>query len=506
MHNVFKIGSVALALLLISVQIFHIFNFPLWTDDAFFGIVAKNLAQGNGYAASVFEKNFPFLFGITSGPVIILPTAFLIKIFGNQYWVLGASIMLITWFLLIMIFLLAQKITEEKKWIFAFLSLLLALVFSINRENYGIYGTDHFSLWYLLLGEIPAALTAILGALLLFSANLDLKKILIAVAVLGLSILCKTSAAIACAVILFSFALKILLQKELKFSGKFLLIALAGLVFLVPYFLFELVKIFALGLPAYLEMQQQNGQFYKNIAFVDFSYSFPAGKIAHLFEISGFSILVLMVLLPYFMWLAIKSKSANSLCRQIGIVLIFCFFLHLFWWIFFSIFRNDRYLVMALFYLAFGISFLLCCVDFKNKSQLQKSGFLILLLLFSCAESFEIMASEAFSKNAKQQAQISAAKEIAQLRKKGVIMVSCGINYELEYLLPQNNNFRNCKDLSKKLSQPTMLVNDFVLPGKILRYEFGQSFTEIKEPPSAVAARCREEYSSNEYFSLSWCK
>ncbi len=35
------------------MQIFHILHFPLWTDDAFFGLVAKNLAGGAGYAASV---------------------------------------------------------------------------------------------------------------------------------------------------------------------------------------------------------------------------------------------------------------------------------------------------------------------------------------------------------------------------------------------------------------------------------------------------------------------
>src|SRR3989338_4484693 len=110
MHNenhklpLFKLLLLSLALFLIATQIWHSFNSPLWTDDAFFGTVAKNLASGNGYSSSDTRWNSAFSSYITAGPVIILPAALMIKIFGNQHWVLGLTITMLIWILLTMIF------------------------------------------------------------------------------------------------------------------------------------------------------------------------------------------------------------------------------------------------------------------------------------------------------------------------------------------------------------------------------------------------------------------
>lgn len=156
-----------LASFLIASQVFHSLHYPLWFDDAFFANVAKSLANGEGYAAVFFDKSYLFHFGISSGPLIILPVAALIFFFGNQYWVGDVSNILLIWSLLVTIFILSDHFFgKEKKYYWALLALSLMLLFSI-----GIYGnsnTDRLALWHLLMGEIPAVLCLIIGVLLLF--------------------------------------------------------------------------------------------------------------------------------------------------------------------------------------------------------------------------------------------------------------------------------------------------------------------------------------------------
>ena len=56
-HRIFfaiQLATIALVIAAIGLQIFYVFNFPIWRDDAFFSSVAKNLANGAGYKAIFF--------------------------------------------------------------------------------------------------------------------------------------------------------------------------------------------------------------------------------------------------------------------------------------------------------------------------------------------------------------------------------------------------------------------------------------------------------------------
>jgi hypothetical protein len=59
-------------------------------DDAFFAVVAKNVASGVGYASSYHEVK-PYDEEISTGPSVILPTALLARAFGNKLWVPGVA-------------------------------------------------------------------------------------------------------------------------------------------------------------------------------------------------------------------------------------------------------------------------------------------------------------------------------------------------------------------------------------------------------------------------------
>lgn len=104
-----------LAIFLISSQIFHVLHYLVWRDDGFFAIVAKSLANGEGYKAVLFDKSYAFNYGITSGPLIILTAAALIFLFDNQFWVPSVANILLIWSLLLGIFFLSENFIGKEK-------------------------------------------------------------------------------------------------------------------------------------------------------------------------------------------------------------------------------------------------------------------------------------------------------------------------------------------------------------------------------------------------------
>lgn len=502
----FKLPVIGLATLLLVLQIYHIWHYPIWCDDAFFGIVAKNLADSFNYAAVVYDKTYPFYFGISSGPVMIIPAALMIFIFGNYNWVLGLAMVSILWLLLIAIFIAAKRLLlGDKIWLSAFLFLALALLFSINNQNYGIYTKDHLGIWYLLLGEIPSALLIILGTLFLAADRLHKKNVIIGSAILGLAILCKTLAAIAALTVLLMMVLRIFGTKELKKSGKLQLTFLLGLCFIAPFATFEIIKIISLGWQHYHELQLANSGFYQSLAFVGYEKAFPWGKVDDVVNLFGGYFFLLIFLAFYLVRISYKERSAHVLA---GITLIICFFLHLIWWVYCSVFVNDRYLIAALFYCFAGIALLTANLTFKNKIRFTIAWLAILLLFFGRFESISYLAKEGFAKNNKLVEQIQVTSAVTDLQNQGTTIISCGLNSELEYLLPNSANFKNCFEWLKEKNngQLVALVNYFVVPQQVLFYNPFEHFTKIQDLPDTIKSRCSEEYFVTENFSILWCK
>ena len=96
--NFFKIITSALVLAVMILQVYYNFHYPIWRDDAGFGELAKNMVNGEGYSATMFDKLYPFSYLIaTAGPTIILPAAASIFLFGNTYWAIGLANIFLIW-------------------------------------------------------------------------------------------------------------------------------------------------------------------------------------------------------------------------------------------------------------------------------------------------------------------------------------------------------------------------------------------------------------------------
>ncbi len=502
-----------LAAFLIYAQIDHILHLPIWRDDAFFASVAKNLANGDGYKAVFFDKDYAFNHGISTGPTVILPAAALMFFFGNQYWVPGAANIALIWCLLIGIFILIEDFVGKKKWPFCLLALSLSLLFSIG--SYGNENSDNLILWHSLMGEIPAALCVIVGTLLLFTRQFSAKKMLLGGLFLGLAIMSKVLAAIATLVILISFSLRILKEKIPK---KILLIIAAGFCAALPFFLFELVKFISLGWSQYLDLNIKTAEHYRHYGAVITSrqdngitiYSDIKWNLSVLRGVLGTTYLMLIPATIYVAYAAFVGRNNNnSHCIPAGITLILCCIAHITWWTLFS-FGMDRYLVIALICYSVGLSLLMSSIDYKIQSRFQISIICLTIFLLFVPKDKELnyFFSARGGGSDKIAEEMVVADAIRNLKEQGVITVSCGNNFEMEYLLPDSRNFKKCEEiLSKSFDRPVMLVSFFLGPKTILSIDHDQYFGNIGPSiPDAILSKCDQEYLKTENFSLNWCK
>ena len=159
-------------------------------DDAFIANVAKNLAGGHGYSASYYGIQ-PFHLEITTGPTLVVPTALLIALFGNQYWVPNLAYSLIVVVLTIGVLAMLHRRVRGRAFTIAALILGLAL-YALGRQEIG------------LLGEVPAALWIVTAALVAVSSDRDsLSALELAGLFVGFAMLAKVVATLALPAFLF---------------------------------------------------------------------------------------------------------------------------------------------------------------------------------------------------------------------------------------------------------------------------------------------------------------
>ena len=498
-----KTLALGLALILLFLQIYSVFSYPVWRDDAGFAQLAKNMLNGEGYSGVLFNKLYPFSYVVaTSGPTVVIPAAAAIFLFGNTYWAISLANVFLIWGLIIIIFIAADAIFEkEKKWLFCFLALFFCLLFSTGgKESLGIETNDSIALWHLLMGEVPAAFCVISGIFLLLSATTNWKKILAGGLFLGLAVMAKTITALAVATVSLIFALRIICDKKIIISKKIKLLTFTAAAVIAPTFLFEMVKILSLGWRAYKEFQVDSAAFYKIIGavennawqrFSNLNVIFGAGYVCSLlsvFLISCFSL---------------KRHSTSSL---IAVTLFGCFVIHLIWWINFSMMGSYRHFMTGLLYFCVGLAVVVTNIDYKNELQSAITSFLIFFLVIGRLVLINYDFNFNFEKTDKLKEQLEIVEEVKALEARGVNLFACGVNFELEYLLPGSRHFKECLDMPKQNNSATMLVSYFVNGDKVVAMRPEYPFSNVGVIPKEVLDQCSQKYMDKGNFSLHWCK
>ncbi|MES2960939.1 MAG: hypothetical protein V4694_00975 [Pseudomonadota bacterium] len=501
--NYSKFFTLTLALTLLFLQIYSVFFYPVWRDDSGFAQLAKNMINGEGYSAVMFDKLYPFSYLIaTAGPTVVLPAAAAIFLFGNTYWAIGLANVFLIWSLIVVIFIAADAVLEkEKKWLFCFLALFFCLLFSSGNEgSFAVETKDSIALWHLLMGEIPAALCVIAGAFLLLPALTNWKKILAGGLFLGLAVMAKTITALAVATVSLIFALRVISDKKIIISKKIKFLTLAAAAVIAPIFFFEMAKILTLGWQAYREFQIDSAAFYKIIGAVENNALQRFSSLRAIFGVGYFYSLLSVVLISCF---SLKRNSTSSL---LAVTLFGCFVVHLIWWINFSMIGSYRHFITGLLYFCVALSLVLTNINYKNQLQVAITSFLIFFLVMGRLVLINYDFNFNFEKTDQLKEQLEIVEEVKLLEARGVTLFACGSNFELEYLLPGSRHFKDCLDMPKENNSAAMLVSYFINGNQVVAMRPEYPFTNVKVIPEEILNQCSQKYMDKGNFSLHWCK
>jgi hypothetical protein len=471
-------------------------------DDAAMAVVAKNLVWGAGYSVSI-ESNgqpgiIPFSPDISTGPAVILPAALGILIFGNRTWVPGVS----------------EALTV--------IALLAGIAWAIGRRTSAVRGAAfgalflvgalgatvlHFEHWHTLLGELPAALYAVLGIAVLSLGPPVRRTALAGGLLLGLAIASKLLVVFAVAgygaIALARAGRRAYRDRaargaRLRADAALLGWTAAGAV--IPPGAFELFKLISLGPGGYAANTAQELAFaaYRNdpgqspgrlaVYAANAAGHYPAFG-AHF----GFSLLALALLCAFALFVVLTRARAPG-ARAFACALAAGSALSLAWWLFASI-GWPRYAVIGLVLAAA----LLACAAFARPA----SGALIAVLVLAVvvrphaekiADNLRFSFGQGFAETDRVRRLHETTAFLAAHPGAPLLSGWWATDVELEYTLPTVANFTRWDHVPPATVEGDWLVRDepwvrfLPLPGF-----------------AAFEARCRGEVWTDEPFRITSC-
>jgi hypothetical protein len=448
----------ALLALLFQFHARQIVTSSVLYDDAFIATAAKNVAMGAGYASS-YHGIDRFDPEISTGPAIVVPTALLISILGNRYWVPGLAITMAIW---ATIFLLMGRLRRlGGRW--------HHLGIAVTAAGLIVFGTNEFGL----LGELPAVfLAAFAFALLADESVTDLKGGLGAGFALGLAIYAKLTVAIALpAVLLMPWLLpasgragggegswrrragwlfaglalpvvawQIFQLSELSWS----LTAWAGVKSRQLAFLIGTQSLSGIG-------QVQEASSIAQVLLQNASHN--AAALAGYFG-GGWRLVPAAAAFALAFRLTMASPRVPAAAKRASLYLACAIGLHLAWWLFLSPTGWYRHLLPAILYatvlgglLAASVMNLSRRAGSAVVAGLCLSVALIMPVWYPQSGDFPRVFRLDFERDPRLAALLQTRDDVIKLQQdESTILVGCGwwVPRDLEYVLPGVNNFQDC--------------------------------------------------------------
>jgi hypothetical protein len=224
-------------------------------DDAWFALVAKSVASGQGYGTPITSETFvPYDPAIGSGPVLLLPAALFIRLFGPLDWLPGlTALILFVGQLGLLTFLLGRRFG----WIAGAATVGSATLLLSIAVSYD---------WFIgaLLGE-PTTLGYLLIAALLLNRLPSRNGAVIAGGVLSLAFLTKQIALFGALGIVGAWIVTCVIERIPLATVMLRTAAMAAAGAILPA-LFELSKLWTLGPPGYRSLWKTAVKFTKEQA------------------------------------------------------------------------------------------------------------------------------------------------------------------------------------------------------------------------------------------------
>lgn len=301
-------------------------------DDADLAVKAKQLAAGD--FRSIYVGFDPHL-------GVILPIALLIKLVGATYWVPGVAMVIVNVVLLVAMGLLLRNYHTDFGYAIA--------VVSFFYLNYALM-TRHFEQWFAALGEVPTGLLIITAVLIYYYRDSSWNQIA-AGSLLLFAILTKLTAIIA----LLAFIMALLIQAFLEYfhgerADSIVKLKKAGLLslgILIPFLLFEIVHISAVGVKG--NINRLVNTFEKGLAYLrQYQGNHLIVEYLNKTEIFEERFGIPFLIFTLMIFVAGMLVARNKRLKQIYFALLSIIVLYSSWWFYFSIGWGRHYIVPLL--------------------------------------------------------------------------------------------------------------------------------------------------------------
>lgn len=490
----FRAASIAIITLLLISQLYQCFASPLSIDDAWIADYAKNWAGNEGFGLTIYDRFLPFHNTFYSPIVFFVGMGTLaIKIFGNSYWAPALAVVIATQLFVISSLFALRRIPELKDqfWKASLVLVVLWLLCSTGDYN---HRHEHTFLWYSFHGDVLSGLSLLLAALLMAGGGLTNKRLLLVSFVLALASQIKLLTLLPAAVICAGLLWKEYRAHSLKravWAG--FMLALMPILFQASWLLYVF---YTLGAEHFWQLEQAStkviGIVAGNGAQIDKQH-FPVCHIECTEKLALVWTHVGLIFLPALMWVMFrlwrKGKGGVPVTRSefIGSLLVLAGIVQMLWWIKFSI-PLTRYLAPALMYVATGMALILL-----QRKSIYPYGLYIMLAtaLLGRSDSHNMAwFKEPFAEHTELGDMLGAKEKLEQLHKDGYELSSCGINFELEYLLPGSGHFVPCETL-RGSDKKFAVALSYIAPDLLVGLKDEGMGTFFIDKPQWVVDECR---------------
>lgn len=443
-----------------SALLFKSFYIELGFDAAYHATIAKNVASGYGWATS-YENRFPFNPDVTTGPTLILPAAMIIYLVGNALWVPALTAALVNLLIFLLILFLSRRYFEKAPQYDLFaLSLLGA--FSLIEHSWWLAFTADMTVCLLALAVCLAYVEACV-------AESDRKRAgyaLLTGALSGLALLAKATAGFLLAGLLAHLVVRSLSSRS--FSVRYLICFLLPLLVLImPWQIISELKIGQLPESQRMEVMEYKQSFFsrQGTGFHELSESNHPLKTVWQNVFRNLSILNQHFFSRYYIpfagigllllaaWSANNFRQWSPVSRKSQLITVLCLVLlaNLMWFLLISYAWRAKHamlsMVIALFLLMYLIAY----------SKRQKWIFVLMVIVLLIAPMHQkhyLLSLYGFSNTPSAYNQnLLQARQVFLEQKPDQPWAGCGwvfAPWALEYLLPEAQNFRDCRRILKE--------------------------------------------------------
>jgi hypothetical protein len=504
----------------IGVAVLFFVNVASWVvadslccaDDAFFAVVAKNLAFGRGYLASYPDPVLPegragrFDPGVTLGPTMILPAGAAIKLLGNEYWVPGAvTLGLIIGLLAYVIWEFARRVGSQ----LATAVFVLVLLWLLNVSTAG----HHFAHWYAFLGEIPATLLVVLGFMRITRMGAAPRDLAIGGALFSLAVLTKTITAIMIPVAAMGLWWATNPRWASRFRPSRLVVTrllIFGIGVLIPLLAFEIYQLIDLGPEAYLTIKRAElgfisghggsgiGTLLSDRAWREMAHTITNnwGTLTRYFKGTLFASLTLSGALAASV---LATRCRNELGR-FAFLLIAAFWLHFLWWLVLSNTGWIRHLLPALLLLCTAVATLVA----TPATRVGRGLLFVVVMAGFAARGLELPRNFSptpwFNPSPRVEAMLMARDVLASKQQDYPLIADWWASAaDMEYLLEGTSNFVHINHMWTTGNQCAVLYRDARMmnfsPEAAKRFDkaianWGKT-TLLDRPPYSIILCCR---------------